>query len=81
VSGYYGVNGMLDYLDDATLTRLREQAARHGRSMEDEAAAIIRASIGNGSGDFREAAARCRDKLAGRSFADPVELIAEDRRR
>ena len=32
-------------LDDSLKSRLRVQAARHGRSMEDEARAILRSSL------------------------------------
>lgn len=36
-------------LDDATKARLRLQAARHGRSMEEEARTILRDAVSDGS--------------------------------
>lgn len=68
-------------LDDVTLSRLRERAARHGRTVEWEAKTIlVEALPGN---DAWTGADQIFTELAatGRTFSDSVELIREDRER
>jgi plasmid stability protein len=68
-------------LDDATLARLRERAARHGRTIETEAKTILAEALA--SNDPWAEVNALRDKLAasGRTFSDSAELIREDRDR
>ena len=68
-------------LDDTTLTRLRDRAVRHGRSVETEAKAILTSAVG--SADPWAAADAIFDELAatGRTFSDSADLIREDRER
>jgi antitoxin FitA len=51
-------------LDDALKHRLRVQAAEHGRSMEEEARAILRAAV-EASAPPRNLARAIRDRVAG----------------
>ena len=68
-------------LDDATLDRLRERAARHGRTIETEVQAILAEALApsdpwaGADAIFGELAA------SGRTFTDSADLIREDRDR
>ena len=74
---------MIPDLDDATLARLREQAARHGRSVETEAKAILSNALPPNPGHPWAEVNALREQLAasGRAFPDSAELIGEDRHR
>lgn len=51
-------------LDDAVKAQLRMRAARHGRSMEDEARVILRAVLDQpNTGDTRELVERIRRRM------------------
>lgn len=53
-------------LDDDLKARLRVQAARHGRSMEDEVRVILRRAVtlpSQGAGDSRALLARIRKRV------------------
>jgi antitoxin FitA len=68
-------------LDDTTLTRLQQRAARHGRTVETEAKAILSDALG--SANPWAAADKIFDELTatGRTFSDSADLIREDRER
>ena len=74
---------MIPDLDDATLARLREQAARHGRSVETEAKAILSSALSPISQHPWVEVNALREQLvaSGRAFPDSTELIREDRNR
>ena len=52
-------------LDDALKSRLRVQAAVHGRSMEDEARDILRSALSREQRGRRDLAAAIRARFAG----------------
>jgi plasmid stability protein len=68
-------------LDDTTLTRLRDRAVRHGRTVETEAKVILSDVLG--SEDAWAGANAIFDQLSasGRTFSDSADLIREDRDR
>ena len=70
-------------LDDATLTRLREQANRHGRSIEVEAKHILASALPANRTSIWAEVNKQRENLAtsGRTFPDSTESIREDRNR
>lgn len=69
-------------LDDTTVTRLKERAARRGRSLQKEAKAILEDAVESFSIDeARENAAEWRRRFAGTSTSDSTDLIREDRDR
>jgi plasmid stability protein len=71
-------------VDEATLARLRERAARHGRTIEMEVKAILAAALPPTVPPDQWAAINAlREELAasGRTFSDSAELIREDRDR
>jgi plasmid stability protein len=71
-------------VDDATLTRLRERAARHGRTVETEVKAILSEVLPAGiPADQWAVINALREELAasGRLFPDSTESIREDRDR
>ncbi len=69
-------------LDDATFTRLDAQAARNGRSVADEAKAILAAVPPASAGPW-ERINRRREVIAATrtQTTDSVELLREDRDR
>ena len=69
-------------LDDATVDRLKERAARGGRSLQKEAKAILEHAARSFSMDeARQSAEEWRRRFAGKTFSDSTELIREDRDR
>lgn len=70
-------------LDDETVARLKERAARRGRSLQKEAKAILEdaARYDDLMREAKESAARIRARFAGRTFSDSTEFIREDRER
>jgi plasmid stability protein len=63
-------------LDDVTKERLRVRAARHGRSMEDEARIILRAAVLEGERGAKNLAEAIRRRF--RPFGG-VELVLPER--
>jgi plasmid stability protein len=51
-------------LEDSVKSRLRVRAARHGRSMEDEARTILRAALIEKSSDSQNLVERIRTRFA-----------------
>jgi len=72
---------LISDLDSASLARLKQRAARHGRSIECEAAAILSQALG--AADSWSRTSELRDELArsGRQFPDSTDLIREVRAR
>jgi plasmid stability protein len=70
-------------IDEATLARLLERAATHGRTPEMEAKAILIAGLQTPPADPWAAINAFRERLAasGRTFGDSAEDIREDRER
>lgn len=68
-------------LEDSLVDRLKQRAAENHRSLENEVKRILEEAVPQDIGDFRPRSHALRDKLAGRDFPDPAELIASDRAR
>jgi plasmid stability protein len=68
-------------LDSRVIRRLKEQAGRHGRSLEAELRLILEKAAGSDLDVGRRLAARIRLRLAGHAHSDSASLLAEDRRR
>ena len=69
-------------LDAKVVARLKERARQHGCSLQKETKAILEDAARQGSlEEARDAAARVRQSLAGRTFSDSAELVREDRER
>lgn len=68
---------------DTLLIRLRELAAAHGRTPEDEAKAILEDQLQNQAAPIWTKVNAFRNQLAAskRSFGDSTELFREDRER
>jgi plasmid stability protein len=65
-----------------TIRRLKARAAANGRSLQQEAKAILERSAAEKTLDeLREEAEEFGKRFEGRHFTDSVELIREDRRR
>lgn len=74
---------LIPELEANTLARLRDRAAASGRSVEEEAKAVLESVLRNGDKAGWDSVAAIRDRLSasGRSFGDSAELIREDRDR
>lgn len=74
---------LIPELEADTLARLRDRAAASGRSVEEEAKAVLETALHTGNKSAWDSVAAIRDRLAasGRSFGDSAELIREDRDR
>lgn len=68
-------------VNQTTLEKLKERARRHKRSLQGEVSSILERAVRTDVSQFLEKAARLRERLAGRTFSDTTELIAEDRAR
>lgn len=66
-------------VDDATLTKLKQRAKRHGRSLQAEARMILE-HVGAAE-DVALLIAAWQTRLADREFASSADLIREDRER
>ena len=62
-------------------SRLKQRAARAGRSAEAEHRLILEEALRPGKPSFAERARRHREALRGRVHSDSAELIREDRDR
>jgi plasmid stability protein len=74
---------VLTGVDDAVLRRLQERAARHGRTPDEEAKAILAESVGADRADAWAPVDAIYERLAtsGRTFSDSAELLRKDRDR
>lgn len=74
---------VLRNLDESLKQRLRERAARHGRSMSAELREIVSTALSQPepvpNAEFRELAARLRALSAGRSQTPSEDLLRESR--
>jgi plasmid stability protein len=68
-------------LDERTVERLKQRAARNHRSLQAELQMIIERAAETDVLETRLVAARIRRKLSGRNHSDSVALLADDRRR
>lgn len=68
-------------LEDKVVARLKDRAAAHGRSLESEARSILESAAGFTAEEASRVVNGWQERLAGRRFADSVELLREDRRR
>jgi antitoxin FitA len=68
-------------IDDEVYARIRQRAARHGRSVEAEVRAILKAAAAaEPAGDFWDRAARLRARTAARPQT-PAERLPDGRGR
>jgi len=67
-------------IDEALKTRLRMQAARHGRSMEDEAREIFRVALNSSRARSTNLAAAIRARFAGLGGLDVPESTSQPMR-
>lgn len=74
---------VLDGLDDTVLDDLRDRAARHGRTVPEEAKAILTEVLAPKRTDSWAAVDAIYDRLtaSGKTFSDSTELLREDRDR
>jgi len=74
---------VLDGLDDTILGDLRVRAARHGRTVPEEAKAILAEALAPKRTDSWAAVDAIYDRLtaSGKTFTDSTELLREDRDR
>lgn len=68
-------------VDDDAIRRLKDRARRKGVSLESELRAIVVDASRKDHAGFRERAAACRRRLAGRKHGDSTQLVREDRDR
>jgi len=74
---------VLTDVDDVVLHHLQERAARHGRTPDQEAKAILAESVGGQRPDAWAPVDAIYERLAasGRTFSDSAELLRKDRDR
>lgn len=68
-------------LDEQTLVRLKERAARNDRSLQAELQMIVERASMMDIVEGRALAARIRRKLSHRKHTDAATLLADDRQR
>lgn len=68
-------------LEERTVDRLKQRAARNGRSLQAELQTIIERATMVDVVEGRALAARIRRKLSDRKHTDSTALVADDRRR
>lgn len=68
-------------LDERTVARLKERAARNDRSLQAELVTILERAAITDVVEGRALAARIRRKLASRKHSDSTASVADDRRR
>jgi antitoxin FitA len=66
-------------LEPALVNRLKDQARQHGRSLQEEVKAILKASARLSPSEARANAEQGRQHLKGRIKSDSSELVREDR--
>lgn len=72
---------VLHDLDPGLVERLRQEAERHGRSIEAEAKLLLATSVGLSRAEALRLADQFRSQFAGRVFSDSADLVREDRER
>jgi antitoxin FitA len=68
-------------IDDQTMARLKDRAARNGQSLQAELRQILERAALSDAIDARASAAEIRRKLSGRQHSNSALLISRDRRR
>ena len=68
-------------LPPETVSRLKERARGHGRSLQAELKELVETASRQSGLEARAVADRVRLRLAGRHHSDSVELLAKDRAR
>jgi plasmid stability protein len=68
-------------LDDRTMERLKERAAKHGRSLQSEIKDTLRRSLKMTKEESLEASRRLRERTRGMDLGDSAAMIREDRER
>jgi len=68
-------------LDERTVARLKERAARNDRSLQAELHTIVERAATMNPIDGRVLAARIRRKLSKRKHSDSTDSVASDRQR
>jgi len=68
-------------LDERTVERLKQRAARNHRSLQAELRMIVERAAAVDIVESRAVASRIRRKLSGRKHSDSTARIAEDRQR
>lgn len=71
---------VLHDVDPKVIEELRKRADPHGRSIEDEAKAVLEESLGLSRARALRAARRIRTEIPG-PFGDSAELLRQDRDR
>lgn len=74
-------NILIRGVDEQTVARLKERAARNDRSLQAELQQVLERAAMADVVDGRAVAARIRRKLSGRKHSDSSLLISDDRRR
>ena len=68
-------------LDPETVQRLKERAARHGRSLEAELRLVLEQAAARDPAPAAVLASKIRRRLRGRNHTDSAILVSEDRDR
>ncbi|MEO1370505.1 MAG: hypothetical protein AAFX50_25265 [Acidobacteriota bacterium] len=72
---------VVENLEESVINRLMQRAHSHDRTLENEIRRILAEAVDEETVDFRHRSKALRDRLAGRNFPDPAELLALDRAR
>jgi antitoxin FitA len=74
---------VLPDVDDVVLRHLAQRATRHGRTLVQEAKAVLADAVGGEQSDVWESVDEIYQRLAasGRTFTDSADLLREDRDR
>ena len=68
-------------IDSQVLKRLKARARRHGRSLQQEAQAMLKQAAGAGPDEVAAMLDEWKRRFAGRRFSKSTDLIREDRNR
>jgi plasmid stability protein len=68
-------------IDDSVVSRLKEHARRHGRSLQAEVKSILERASQNDLERARKVANRIRRRIGRRQQTDSAVLLREDRER
>jgi plasmid stability protein len=68
-------------IDAQVLKRLKARSRRHGRSLQQEAQAVLKQAAGAGQDEVAAMLDEWKRRFAGRRFSKSTDLIREDRNR
>ena len=74
-------NVLVRDVDEKVLEKLKNKAARNGRSLQREVRIILNEAINFEPLSDSEVARKIKDSLRGRQHSDSAELLREDRNR